>query len=89
MPPRRRQALVCAGFLGAAAAGFVSHWAIPIAVREAPGAQAATSVVEDKRLIAMELKLEEVLRQIVIINGDMRAVKCRLNIENTCPPEPR
>lgn len=79
--------------MGAAAAGFLSHWIVPAAVKEAPAAtvQAASfapqETTAEKRLLAVELKLEEIARQVNEIGKGMSAVKCRLNIENTCPPE--
>jgi len=83
-PPRRKTAAYACGLLGAVAAGFASHYALPVSGHEA--SSAVTSAV-DKRLLALDLKLEELARQVTEIGKGMSAVKCRLNIENTCPPE--
>lgn len=78
--PSRKASLYVAGIVGAAVAGFFSHFAVP-------AAPAAQESMLEKRLLAVELKLETMGRLIEDTNKGMIQVRCRLNIENSCPPE--
>lgn len=79
-PPRRKTAFIVAGYVGAIAAGFASHWAVPLVSPSGNAAQAAPENSSEKRLQAIEQKQGEILTELRDIRETLGFVRGRLNI---------
>lgn len=89
MSAGQRKGLYWAGILGAAVAGFASHWVVPLAAKEVPQAQAAPQHEIEQRLQSIDLTLQDMRRDLSVQQTDVRVIKCYLHLENICPPSER
>lgn len=94
-PVARKRGYYVAGLVGAAAAGFGSHW-VPAIVHEAPAAVAipvqAVAPPEnplERRLVAVENAEGKILAELRDIRRIVDYLECRSNVNNVCPPPER
>lgn len=97
-PPRRKTTFYVAGLVGAVAAGFASHWVVPLAAPSGNAAIAAPEASFERRLVVLEqaqaarlVAVEQAQAKILTELGEVKDIvaylKCRTNLGNVCPPE--